>query len=136
MLGGVSVWWIKFEEVKKQLYYKFLEKETYIVAYRSNYDSARQFNNELIDYIKQLQQELTNYKEENKKLKDNYERELIIAIELEKTQKELEDYKERNEKATIKVSELMSKYFYEKDFCIEDTHLDELLQILDKKDEG
>ena len=54
------------EEFKNSLN-KFLEKETYIVAYRSNYDSARQFNNELIDYIKQLQQELTDYKERNEK---------------------------------------------------------------------
>ena len=42
---------------------KFLEKETYIVAYRSNYDSAREFNNELINYIKELQQENADLKE-------------------------------------------------------------------------
>lgn len=56
------------EEFKNSLN-KFLEKETYIVAYRSNYDSARQFNNELIDYIKQLQQENQQLKEKVKQLK-------------------------------------------------------------------
>lgn len=54
------------EEFKKSLN-KFLEKETYIVAYRSNYDSARKFNNELIDYINNLQQE-------NHQLKDRIEK--------------------------------------------------------------
>lgn len=46
-----------------------------------------------------------------------------------------EQLKQRDEvidKTKIKISELMSKYFYEKDFYIEDTHLDNLLQILDK----
>lgn len=36
---------------------KFLNNETYILAYRDNYDSARTVNQELIDYVKQLQQE-------------------------------------------------------------------------------
>ena len=31
----------------------------------------------------------------------------------------------------IEISGLMSKYFYEKDFCLEDTHLDKLLRIID-----
>lgn len=65
------------EEFKNSLN-KFLEKETYIVAYRSNYDSARQFNNELIDYIKDLQQE-------NEELKDKIEKTIdyINKIELD-----------------------------------------------------
>ena len=31
----------------------------------------------------------------------------------------------------IEISSLMSRYFYEKDFCLEDTHLDKLLRIID-----
>lgn len=71
---------------------KFLEKETYIVAYRSNYDSAREFNNELINYIKDLQQE-------NQKLKgviETYEI-LIKANNINnwnELKKWLEEYKE------------------------------------------
>lgn len=34
----------------------------------------------------------------------------------------------------IEISSLMSRYFYEKDFCIEDTHLDKLLRIIDGYD--
>ena len=34
----------------------------------------------------------------------------------------------------IEISRLMSKYFYEKDFCLEDTHLDKLLRIIDGDD--
>ena len=44
------------EEFKKSLN-SFLEEKSYIVAYRSNYDSAREFNSELINYIKQLQKQ-------------------------------------------------------------------------------
>ena len=41
---------------------KFLNNEVYILAYRSNYDSAREVNQNLIDYIKDLQQERNKYK--------------------------------------------------------------------------
>lgn len=41
-------------------------------------------------------------------------------------------YKEVIEEVKTEISSLMSEYFYEKDFCIEDIHLDKLLQILDK----
>ena len=34
---------------------KFLNNETYILAYRNNYDSARELNQQLIDYVKNLQ---------------------------------------------------------------------------------
>ena len=34
---------------------KFLNHETYILAYRNNYDSARELNQQLIDYVKNLQ---------------------------------------------------------------------------------
>lgn len=44
---------------------QFLNNQVYIMAYRFNYDAARIFNDELIDYIKSLQQE-------NKQLKDNW----------------------------------------------------------------
>lgn len=42
---------------------KFLNNEEYILVYRSNYDSARQVNQELIDYVKRLQQENQQLKE-------------------------------------------------------------------------
>lgn len=40
----------------------FLNEKTYIVAYRSNYDSARDFNKELINYIKRREIERTALK--------------------------------------------------------------------------
>lgn len=46
--------------------------------------------------------------------------------------RENKQLKEVIEKVKTEISSLMSKYFYEKDFCIEDIHLDKLLQILDK----
>ena len=49
---------------------KFLNNEVYILAYRSNYDSAREVNQQLIDYIKDLQKQNTELKEENKKIKE------------------------------------------------------------------
>lgn len=39
---------------------------------------------------------------------------------------------QRIDKAKIEISALMSRYFYEEDFYIEDTDLDKILQILDK----
>lgn len=47
-------------------------------------------------------------------------------------QQENQQLKEVIEEVKTEISSLMSKYFYEKDFCIEDIHLDKLLQILDK----
>lgn len=46
--------------------------------------------------------------------------------------KEIKQLKEVIEEVKTEISALMSKYFYEKDFSIEDAHLDKLLQILDK----
>ena len=64
------------EEFNKSLK-DFLEQKTYIVAYRSNYDSARKFNNELINYIQSLQQRVnqleTNIDEALKTTKELYE---------------------------------------------------------------
>lgn len=51
---------------------------------------------------------------------------------IDKLQQENKQLKEVIEKVKTEISSLMSKYFYEKDFCIEDIHLDKLLQILDK----
>lgn len=42
----------------------FLNNKTYIMSYRSNYDSAREFNNELISYIKDLQKYKSLYENE------------------------------------------------------------------------
>ena len=57
-------------------------------------------------------------------------------LELEKYYGERDKYKEVIEEVKTEISSLMSKYFYEKDFCIEDIHLDKLLQILDKVKES
>lgn len=46
---------------------QFLNNQVYIMAYRFNYDSARIFNDELIDYINLLQQE-------NQQLKNNWDK--------------------------------------------------------------
>lgn len=42
----------------------------------------------------------------------------------------------RIDKAKIELSTLMSRYFYEEDFYIEDTHLDEILKTLDGGNNG
>lgn len=42
----------------------FLNNKTYIMAYRSNYDSVREFNDELISYIKDLQKYKSLYENE------------------------------------------------------------------------
>lgn len=46
---------------------KFLNNETYILAYRSNYDSAREVNQKLIDYVNDLQKQNAELKEELEK---------------------------------------------------------------------
>ena len=68
---------------------------------------------ELLDYI-------TNLQEENKILKETN---ICVGCN-NKMQDRLDTLK-------IEISSLMSRYFYEKDFCIEDTHLDKLLRIID-----
>ena len=62
----------------------------------------------------------------------------IIKLNTDKylLQQENKQLKEVIEEVKTEISSLMSKYFYEKDFCIEDIHLDKLLQILDKAREN
>lgn len=50
------------EEFKECLN-EFLNNKTYIMVYRFNYNSAREFNKDLILYIKQLQKENRQLKE-------------------------------------------------------------------------
>lgn len=50
---------------------------------------------------------------------------------INKLEKDKKDLQGRLDKVKIEISSLMSRYFYEKDFCIEDTHLDKILQMLD-----
>lgn len=77
---------------------------------------------------------------ENQKLKDKLkgvqeERDYLFnkqSIENKYLALENKQLKEVIEEVKTEISSLMSKYFYEKDFCIEDIHLDKLLQILDK----
>lgn len=52
----------------------FLNNETYLLAYRFNGDFAREANQEIIDYIKQLQQKeqnLIKYLEDKIKISSN-----------------------------------------------------------------
>lgn len=82
-------------------------------------------------YINKLQKENNQLKERNTYLENSNNRreETIISLRHEQ---QLDKYKEVIEEVKTEISSLMSKYFYEKDFCIEDIHLDKLLQILDK----
>lgn len=50
---------------------------------------------------------------------------------INKLEKDKKDLQGRLDKVKIEISSLMSRYFYEKDFCIENTHLDKILQMLD-----
>lgn len=45
--------------------------------------------------------------------------------------KEIKRLNEKIDTLKIEISSLMSRYFYEEDFYIEDTHLDKLLRIID-----
>lgn len=57
-----------------------------------------------------------------------------LARKYAELKQENQQLKETIEKAKNEISTLMSRYFYEEDFYIEDTDLDRLLQILDKGD--
>ena len=57
----------------------FLNNKTYIMSYRSNYDSAREFNDELISYIKDLQKYKSLY--ENEKDKNDTLKRIIKKVE-------------------------------------------------------
>lgn len=74
--------------------------------------------------------------QENKQLKLDYELYKDNCVyrnyEVEIRDNTIKQLKEVIEEVKAEISSLMSKYFYEKDFCIEDIHLDKLLQILDK----
>ena len=87
--------------------------------------------------------EAENYKKicehlqpENKQLKLDYKLYKDNCVyrnyEVEIRDNTIKQLKEVIEEVKTEISSLMSKYFYEKDFCIEDIHLDKLLQILDK----
>ena len=54
-----------------------------------------------------------------------------VEQELEEQDKEIERLNEKIDTLKIEISSLMSRYFYEEDFYIEDTHLDKLLRIID-----
>lgn len=50
---------------------------------------------------------------------------------INKLEKDKKDLQGKIDKVKIEISSLMSRYFYDKEFCIEDTHLDKILQMLD-----
>ena len=53
-------------------------------------------------------------------------------IRCEGVTKEYKQLKSTLEELKVEITRLMTMYFYEKDFCIEDVDLDNLLQIIDK----
>lgn len=59
----------------------------------------------------------------------------IKEVEYEEKIKELQEEINRLnniiDTLKIEISSLMGRYFYEKEFCIEDTDLDKLLRIID-----
>lgn len=54
-----------------------------------------------------------------------------LKLFVEVARKEIERLNEKIDTLKIEISSLMSRYFYEEDFYIEDTHLDKLLRIID-----
>lgn len=108
---------------------------------QENYDKLVAVYNNCLWFIRNFEQINTTVErvqQENKQLKEritylensnNRREETIISL---RNEQQLDKYKEVIEKVKTEISSLMSKYFYEKDFCIEDIHLDKLLQILDK----
>ena len=83
----------------------------YILAYTFNYDSAREQNNKLLDYITNLQQDNERLKEENNnKAMNDY----AHAIDESWYRELYEDYKSRCEKAIeyIKENQDMSEWIH------------------------
>lgn len=65
---------------------------------------------------------------ENRELKKELERQDNLNKQLVDEYQRFED---KIDTLKIEISSLMSRYFYEKDFQIEDAHLDKLLRIID-----
>lgn len=65
---------------------------------------------------------------ENRELKKEIERQDNLNKQLVD---ECQRFEDKVDTLKIEISSLMSRYFYEKDFQIEDTHLDKLLRIID-----
>lgn len=84
------------EEFKESLN-EFLNNKTYIVAYRSNYDSAREFNKDLILYIKQLQEENQKLKEDILFCLKSVKQEMEMSIDSRTKQEMLSCYQILNE---------------------------------------
>lgn len=102
-----------------------------VLEQRDNIENQRnrELNSNREHYIKQLEQENKQLKLDYKLYKDNC---VYRNYEVEIRDNTIKQLKEVIEEVKTEISSLMSKYFYEKDFCIEDIHLDKLLQILDK----
>ena len=82
-------------------------------GYSSQYGKWGALNQEQRTLIKRLLNEMDNA-------------ETVIRDQFE----EIERLNNKIDTLTIEISSLMSRYFYEKDFYIEDTHLDKLLRII------
>ena len=65
---------------------------------------------------------------ENRELKKELERQDNLNKQLVD---ECQRFEDKVDTLKIEISSLMSRYFYEEDFYIEDTHLDKLLRIID-----
>lgn len=87
--------------------------------------------------INEQNQQLKAIEKDHQKINGELREELQKANDTLDTHNELVNHlQEVIEEVKTEISSLMSKYFYEKDFCIEDIHLDKLLQILDKVEEN
>lgn len=53
------------------------------------------------------------------------------AKEIKRLNNIINEFEDKVDTLKIEISSLMSRYFYEEDFYIEDTHLDKLLRIID-----
>lgn len=101
------------EELQEQLKDKKIDKE-FLIEYIVKRDKVY---NKLIDKIDSMTESYeTDAEAKFYEYVDKYESRL----------------QQRIDKAKIEISALMSRYFYEEDFYIEDTDLDKILQILDK----
>lgn len=89
--------------------------------------------NKEIEYLKGHLYEIYKYKKSMKDLTYDMDLEHLLRTckVLDYSQKEIERLNEKIDALKIEISSLMSRYFYEEDFYIEDAHLDKLLRIID-----
>ena len=99
----------------------------YILAYTFNYDSAREQNDKLLDYITNLQQENERLKEENNnKAMNDY----AHAIDESWYRELYDDYKYRCEKASELIDLKITRLYHEVDYNLGIEDLKDIENIL------